>query len=73
MRKNVAGARIRVLRKELSGKVSQRAFAELLQLAGLDLTKNAIQRMESGQRSISDIELRMIAVFFGVTADDLLS
>lgn len=52
--------------------MSQRALADQLQLAGLDLDKNAIQKMESGERFITDIELKAIAALFGVTADELL-
>lgn len=43
-----------------------------MQLAGIDLDKNAIQRIESGKRFVTDIELRAFAAVFGVTADELL-
>lgn len=69
---NISGRKIRQLRKELPQKTSQRLFAELLQLQGLDLDKNAIQRMESGQRFVTDIELRAIADVLQVTTDELL-
>ena len=52
--------------------VSQRALADRLQLAGIDVDKNAIQRIESGQRFVTDIELRALAKVFGVTVDELL-
>ena len=57
---NICGARIAQIRKALPTKISQRMFAEKLQLAGLDVDKNAIQKMESGQRFITDIELKII-------------
>ena len=44
-----------------------------MQLQGLELDKNAIQRIESGQRFITDIELRVFALVLGVTCDDLLN
>ena len=44
-RNNICGNKIAALRKEL--KLSQRALADKLQLIGLDVDKNAIQRMES--------------------------
>lgn len=47
-------------------------LADKLQLSGLDVDKYAIQRMESGQRFVTDIELKAIAAVFGVTADELL-
>ena len=53
----------------MTPKVSQRALADKLQLAGIDLDKNAIQRIESGQRFVTDIELRAFAKIFQVTTD----
>ena len=44
----------------------------MLQLAGLDLDKNAVQRIESGQRFVTDIELRTIAKVLNVAYADLL-
>ena len=44
----------------------------MLQLAGLDLDKNAVQRIESGQRFVTDIELRTIAKVLNVAYTDLL-
>lgn len=69
---NLCGRRVAQLRMEMSPRVSQRALADRLQLAGLDLDKNAVQRIESGQRFVTDIELRALAAVFGVTADELL-
>ncbi|MGM9617174.1 helix-turn-helix domain-containing protein [Butyricicoccus sp.] len=51
---------------------SQRQFADMLQIAGLDVDKNAIQRMESGSRFITDIELKIIAHVLQVSYTDLL-
>ena len=56
---NVCGENIAKFRKEM--KISQRKLADKLQLAGLNVDKNAIQRIESGQRFITDIELIVIA------------
>lgn len=60
-RRNLCGERVAYLRKKMQPRVSQRAFAEMLQLAGIDLDKNAIQRIESGQRFVTDIELAALA------------
>ena len=67
---NICSGNIAVLRKQM--KISQRELADQLQLIGIDLAKNAIQQIESGQRFVIDIELRGIAEFFGITTDDLL-
>ena len=72
-RNNVVGLKIREIRKELKNNVSQRELAEMFQMAGLDVDKNAVQRMESGERFITDIELRMIALVLDVSFDKLLS
>ena len=52
--------------------VSQRQMADDLRLLGLELDKNAIQRIESGRRFVTDIELKAFAAYFSVTADQLL-
>jgi len=72
-RNNVAGKNIERLRKNLKSKTSQREFAEMLQREGLDVDKNTIQRIESGARFITDIELKVIADVLNVTCDDLLT
>lgn len=69
---NICGKKISQLRKALSPKVSQRAFADKLQLNGIDLDKNAIQRIECGKRFVTDIELKAFAQLLNTTADALL-
>lgn len=44
----------------------------MLQIEGLDLHKNAIQRIKSSQRFVTDIELKTIANLLGVMYSDLL-
>ena len=70
---NISGKKIAQLRMDMRGKVSQRALADMLQLAGLDINKNAIQQIESGERFVTDIELKAIAKILGVTVDELLN
>ncbi|MCL2699569.1 MAG: helix-turn-helix domain-containing protein [Defluviitaleaceae bacterium] len=67
---NTSGKNIKLLRKEL--KLSQRKLADKMQLLGIDLSKNAIQQIESGERFITDIELKVFAKFFGIPSDELL-
>lgn len=69
---NLCGPKLQFLRKQLTPNVSQRAFADQLQLQGLDLDKNAIQRIECGKRFVTDIELKAFAQILGTTTDDLL-
>lgn len=51
---------------------SQRMLAEHLSQKGIELSKNVIQRIESGQRFVTDIELTAMAKVFGVTVDELI-
>ncbi|MFR1434115.1 MAG: helix-turn-helix domain-containing protein [Acutalibacteraceae bacterium] len=69
---NLCGRRIAALRKQMSPRVSQRALADRLQLEGLDLDKNAVQRIESGQRFVTDIELAAFAQVFQVSLEELI-
>ena len=69
---NRCGGKVAELRKAINPKMSQRMLAERLQLVGIDVDKNAIQRIESGKRFVTDIELAALAEIFGVTADELL-
>ena len=69
---NICGKKIKVLRENLTVKTSQRKLAYELQLAGLDVDKNAIQRIESGKRFVTDIELKAIAKVLGVSSQELL-
>ena len=69
---NICGRRIKQFREQMSSKPSQKEFSDMLQIAGLDVDKNAIQRIESGQRFVTDIELRTIAKVLNVSYSDLL-
>ncbi len=67
---NVCGKNIAVYRKNL--KISQRELADRLQLAGLDIDKNAIQRIECGKRFVTDIEIVYISKVLEIAYEDLL-
>ena len=67
---NIAGAAIRNLR--IAKGWSQRELADALQLLGLDLDKNAIQRIEARKRFVTDIELTYFAKVFNVDYQELL-
>ncbi len=70
-RNNICGKRIALRRKELNK--SQRELADALQLLGLDIDKNAIQRMEAGKRFVTDIELLYLSKALDVPYDTLLN
>jgi len=69
---NICGKNVHKYRLENFSNLSQRMLADRLQLAGLDLDKNAIQRIESGQRFVTDIELLALSKTLNVTLDELL-
>ncbi len=70
-RNNICGVKVAKLRKNL--KISQRQLADNLQVINLDIDKNAVQRIESGQRFVTDIELISLAKVFDVTIEELLN
>lgn len=61
-----------VARERKARKLSQRELADQLQLLGLDIDKNAIQRIECGKRFVTDIELAAFARFFQLGYEELL-
>lgn len=67
---NVCGKNVAALRKNL--KISQRELADRLQLAGLDVDKNAVQRIECGKRFVTDIELIVLAKVLDIEIAQLL-
>ena len=67
---NICGKNIAELRKEMH--ISQRILSDKLQLSGLDVDKNAIQRIECGKRFVTDIELVAFSKLFNVSVDELL-
>ena len=68
---NVCGKNITIFRTKL--KISQRELADRMQLVGIDIDKNAIQRIECGKRFVTDIEIIAFAKVFDVTLDELLA
>ncbi len=70
---NISGSNIARIRKALHPTVSQRLLADKMQLEGIELDKNAIQRIESGARFVTDIELKTFAKVLAVSYEDLLA
>lgn len=67
---NISGKNIYNLRKVMN--LSQRELADKMQLIGIDIDKNAIQRIECGKRFITDIEIVAFAKVFSVDYSVLL-
>lgn len=68
--KSLIRQRIIQLRKER--KLSQRDLARQFQLAGYDIDKNVITRIENNKRYVSDFELKAFSEIFQVSYEYLL-
>ena len=67
---NIIGKKLKDYRKRLG--LSQNGLAKLLQLEGLDIDKNAIQRIEARKRFVTDIEIHLICKVLHVTFEELV-
>lgn len=68
--KNLISQRLIELRKQ--HKLSQRGLANKLQLAGYDMDKNVITRIETNKRFVTDIELKAFTEVFDISYEDLI-
>lgn len=68
--KNLIRQQLVALRKEHN--YSQRDLAHKLQLAGYDMDKNVITRIETNKRFVSDIELKAFSEIFHVSYEFLI-
>ncbi len=68
---NICGKQVSEYRKKMN--ISQRELADRLQIAGLDVDKNAIQRIECGKRFVTDIELRALSTVLNRSIDEMIS
>lgn len=69
--KNLISKRLIELRK--THHLSQRDLSRKLQLAGYDMDKNVITRIETNQRYVTDIEIKALSQIFDVTCDFLIN
>ncbi len=69
-KRNVSGGRIREQR--LRRRLSQSALAAKMQTEGAIIDQDAISRIESGGRLVTDYELLALTKIFGVSADYLI-
>ena len=67
---NICGKNIAQFRTNL--KISQRELADRMQLIGIDIDKNAIQRIECGKRFVTDIEVVAFAKVLNIGLEELL-
>lgn len=58
-KKNIIGSRVRKARKQ--SKVTQRDLVARLQISGIKIDQAALSKLETGNRSVTDIEIDAIA------------
>lgn len=68
--KNLISNQLIQLRKEHD--LSQRDLSRLLQLAGYDMDKNVITRIETNKRYVTDIELKALCEVLRTTYEKLI-
>lgn len=69
--KNISGDRIHQVRT--SKRLSQSDLAARMQVKGVTLEREAISKIETGDRFVTDYELMIFAQVLGVTMDWLVS
>lgn len=67
---NVLGNKIKYHRE--SNNLTLVQLSDKLQLIGIDIPKNSLQRLEKGMRSIKDFELAGISKVLNVSVDEML-
>ena len=69
-KKNISGDRIHQARTTL--RLSQADLAAQMQVKGVTIEREAISKMETGDRFVTDYELKVFAEVLGVTVGWLL-
>lgn len=67
---NAIGSKIKEYR--IQNEMTQKELSEKLQLYGIDLNKNSLQKIERGDRIIKEYELAVFCEILKVSADELL-
>lgn len=68
-KKNLISENLIALRQKR--KLSQRDLAKLLQLAGCDIDRNVITRIETQKRYVTDIEMQKLCQVLDTTFEEL--
>lgn len=69
-RRNICGERVR--KERVTRRISQERLAAKMQMRGVEIEQDAISRIESGDRLVTDYELRAFAALFEVPIESLL-
>ena len=52
--------------------MTQQQLTDKMQLFGIDINKNSLQKIESNNRIIKEYELAVLSIIFDVPTDELL-
>lgn len=69
-RKNICRQKVR--EERLKRNMKQKELAAQMHLRGVVLDDTAISKIESGDRFVTDYEVKVLADIFGITTDELL-
>ena len=69
--KNICGVKVKKARKELG--LSQAELAARLQVAGINIERDSVSRIEIGTRFVADFELSALSEILGVSLEYLLN
>jgi transcriptional regulator with XRE-family HTH domain len=70
--KNIVGARVQAARLRTKPPMTQAQLAEALIEQGVSIDRAGISKIEIGQRSVYDFEVKALSKVLGVTLDWLL-
>lgn len=69
---NLCGKNVANIRQNLIPPLSQRKLAQKMQVMGYDVDNHVIRRIETGERFVTDIEIKALAEALGVSYRDLI-
>jgi len=67
IRRNIIGQQVRVARQRAKPAITQADLAARLQVGGLQIERVTISKIETGYRTVTDVEALAIAKALGVT------
>lgn len=67
---NAIGSKIKEYR--IKNNMTQQQLTDKMQLFGIDINKNSLQKIESNNRIIKEYELAVLSIIFDVPTDELL-
>ena len=67
---NAIGSKIKEYR--IKNNMTQQQLTDKMQLFGIDINKNSLQKIENNNKIIKEYELAVLSIIFNVPTDELL-